>query len=406
MSDESLSQNQVENLLKAMETADPAEGAPTNEGDANTESELTDGATASPVNSSGSGKPYSPGVPAGARVAAYDFKRPERVGKDQMRAMQSLHESIARNFGASISGLLRTMLEVKLLSVDQLTYSEFVFSLDNPSCFNIIKPNPLDGHWVLDIAPSLAYAIIDRMLGGEPVPGETIRRPLTEIETRLMCRVVDLFLEQIVPAWENVIELKPVIEATESNPQLAQIVPPNEVAILIGFEVLLGKNRGMMNLCIPFNTIEKHNAKLSRNGWVGYGKSNPTEGTRRKIVDSIDTAPVDVVVTLARSRVKTSDLLDLAVGDVIATERDAGLPLELAIQDIPKFHASAGAYKGKKAVQIQDVIEVKQRFELPDEMDDESSGEPSQESADSTKPADAETAMRKAEKLLAKAETA
>ncbi|TWT93075.1 flagellar motor switch protein FliM [Neorhodopirellula pilleata] len=397
MSDEALSQNQVENLLKAMESAnadadadpdsdvpakapetkagtkagaaDQAGAASQNDIDSLLAAQNLGGATqakpaprpneAQPRVRTSSGKPYSPGVPEGARVAAYDFKRPERVGKDQMRAMQSLHEQIARNFGASISGLLRTMLEVKLLSVDQLTYSEFVFSLDNPSCFNIVKPAPLEGHWVLDIAPSLAYAIIDRMLGGEPVPGETIRRPLTEIETRLMCRVVDLFLEQIVPAWENIVTLEPVIEATESNPQLAQIVPPNEVAILIGFEVLLGKNRGMMNLCIPFNTIERYNAKLSRNGWVGYGKTTPTERSRRRIASSIDAAPVDVVVTLARSRIKTCDLLDLSVGDIIATEQDANLPLELSIQNVPKFQATAGAYKGKKAVQIQQMIEHK-----------------------------------------------
>ncbi|WP_404310106.1 flagellar motor switch protein FliM [Neorhodopirellula lusitana] len=427
MSDESLSQNQVENLLKAMETADlDQEGVDAANGEIADQADI-DSLMAEARGAGGdlpvtpqlkhpatTDKPYSPGVSAGARISAYDFKRPERVGKDQMRAMQSLHESIARSFGASISGLLRTMLEVKLLSVDQLTYSEFVFSLDNPSCFNIIKPEPLDGHWVLDIAPSLAFAIIDRMLGGEPVPGEAIRRPLTEIETRLMCRVVDLFLELITPAWENIVELKPVIEATESNPQLAQIVPPNEVAILIGFEVLLGKNRGMMNLCIPFNTIEKYNAKLSRNGWVGYGKSNPTVNTRRTIIDSIDTAPVDVVVTLARSRVKTSDLLDLAVGDVIATEQAADHPLELAIQDIPKFRASAGAFKGKKAVQIQDTIEVKHSPVDPDELDEESDEIVSPKPAASqAKPGasagtdtDVEEAIANAEKLLNQAKKA
>ncbi|MCM2372001.1 flagellar motor switch protein FliM [Aporhodopirellula aestuarii] len=418
MSDESLSQNQVENLLKAMETANlddeaadsqttPSDGEPaaadpsSEESSSQTAAKPTDdrGPMISGTKARGpESKPYSPGVLPGARITAYDFKRPERVGKDQMRAMQSLHESIARNFGASISGLLRTMLEVKLISVDQLTYSEFVFSLDNPSCFNIIKPTPLEGHWVLDIAPSLAFAIIDRMLGGDPVPGETIRRPLTEIETRLMCRVVDLFLEQIVPAWENVIKLEPTIETTESNPQLAQIVPPNEVAILIGFEVLLGKIRGMMNLCIPFNTIEKHNAKLSRNGWVGYGKGKPTETTRRKITDSIDTASVDVVVTLARSRIKTSDLLDLSVGDIITTEQEVNQALELAIQDVPKFNASAGAYKGKKAVQIQSMIETKRRIEEP-EIDENAAPE-----STAQEPTDAEIALANAEKLLAEAE--
>ncbi|KLU05937.1 Flagellar motor switch protein FliM [Rhodopirellula islandica] len=388
MSNESLSQNQVENLLKAMETANLDEegaGAPTEKKDSADPSAPSQASDNTSVGSSAPGvgaahpadsKPYSPGVPTGSRVTAYDFKRPERVGKDQMRAMHSLHESIARNFGASISGLLRTMIEVKLLSVDQLTYSEFVFSLDNPSCFNVIKPLPLEGHWVLDIAPGLAYSIIDRMLGGDPVPGETIRRPLTEIETRLMCRVVDLFLEQIVPAWQNVIHLEPSIHTTESNPQLAQIVPPNEVAILVGFEVLLGKNRGMMNLCIPFNSIEKYNAKLSRNGWVGYGKTNPTPQSRRKIADSIDAAPVDVVVTLARSKIRTSDLLDLSVGDIITTEQAANSALELSVQDVPKFSAIAGAYKGKKAAQIQATIEPKSReadeIDPEQELDDDS----------------------------------
>ena len=298
--------------------------------------------------------------PGSARVTAYDFKRPERVGKDQMRAMHSLHESLARNFGASVSGMLRTMIEVKLLSVDQLTYSEFVFSLDNPSCFNVLKPEPLDGNWILDIAPTLSYAIIDRMLGGDPDPNDVIRRPLTEIENRLIGRVVELFLVQLKLAWENIVDLELSVEAVESNPQLVQIVPPNEVVILVGFEVLLGKNRGMMNVCIPFNTIENYSGKLSRNGWVGYGKASPSEETRSQITSSVDAAPVDVVVTLARSKIRMGDLLDLAVGDIITTEKEATDSLECAIQDVPKFDAKAGAFKGKKAIQIESVIDKPQ----------------------------------------------
>jgi flagellar motor switch protein FliM len=343
MSDESLSQNQVESLLKAMEDVD---GAPK----FSTEKSPTAGAALK-------------GPSTSARITAYDFKRPERVGKDQMRAMHSLHETLARNFGASVSGMLRTMIEVKLLSVDQLTYSEFVFSLDNPSCFNVLKPEPLDGNWILDIAPALSYAIIDRMLGGDPNPNDTIRRPLTEIENRLIGRVVELFLVQLKNSWENIVDLTLSIESVESNPQLVQIVPPNEVVILVGFEILLGKNRGMLNLCIPFNTIETYNAKLSRNGWVGYGKGAPTGETRGKISSSVDDALVDIVVTLARSKIRTSDLLELSVGDIITTEKEVHQSLELAVQNVPKFHASAGAFKGKKAVQIKSVIEKPHRFE-------------------------------------------
>ncbi|MGI9474920.1 MAG: flagellar motor switch protein FliM [Rubripirellula sp.] len=347
MSDESLSQNQVESLLKAMETV---EGGPPKPHASKFTSDKT------PVMGGG---PNGHGgmVGSGARITAYDFKRPERVGKEQMRAMHSLHEALARNFGAAVSGMLRTMIEVKLLSVDQLTYSEFVFSLDNPSCFNVLKPTPLNGNWILDIAPALSYAIIDRMLGGDPNPNDTIRRPLTEIENRLIGRVVETFLLQLKNAWENIIELELDVVSVESNPQLVQIVPPNEVVILVGFEVLLGKNRGMLNLCIPFNTIENYNSKLSRNGWVGYGKGTPTETTRGKITSSVDRAPVDIVVTLARSKIRTGDLLDLSVGDIITTEKEVNDPLELAVQDVPKYNAHPGAFKGKKAVRIDTMIE-------------------------------------------------
>lgn len=346
MSDESLSQNQVESLLKAMETV---EGAPKPE-PPKISKEKSPTAAAKP-------RPPSSAVGQNVRVTAYDFKRPERVGKDQMRAMHSLHESLARNFGASVSSMLRTMIEVKLLSVDQLTYSEFVFSLDNPSCFNVLTPLPLPGNWILDIAPSLSYAIIDRMLGGDPDPNETIRRPLTEIENRLIGRVVGLFLKRLTESWENIVELELEIEKVESNPQLVQIVPPNEVVILIGFEVLLGKNRGMMNLCIPFNTVETFNSRLSRNGWVGYGKGTPTEESRGQVSSSMSEAPVDIVVTLARSKIRTSDLLELAIGDIITTEKEVQSPLELAVQDVPKFNASVGAFKGKKAVRIESMVE-------------------------------------------------
>jgi len=346
MSDESLSQNQVENLLKAMENVDGGAGAI--QAPKFSEEE-------SPDQNQGPGPVMTSSREA--RVTAYDFKRPERVGKDQMRAMQSLHEGLARNFGASVSGMLRTMIEVKLLSVDQLTYSEFIFSLDNPSCFNVLKPAPLDGNWILDIAPSLSYAIIDRMLGGEPNPGDAIRRPLTEIENRLIGRVVQQFLKHLTSAWENIVDMDLTVDSIESNPQLVQIVPPNEVVILVGFEVLLGKNRGMLNLCIPFNTIENYSSKLSRNGWVGYGKGKPTAESRDKITRSVDAAPVDIVVTLARSKIRTTDLLDLRVGDVITTEKEIQQPLELSVQDVPKFHTRAGAFKGKKAVKIESVIE-------------------------------------------------
>src|SRR5712672_2287611 len=135
------------------------------------------------------------------KISPYDFKRPERVGKEQMRALQTMHEGFGRNFGAALSALLRSIVEVKLTSVDQLTYGEFVFSLENPTCFNLLRAEPLEGNLILDINPSILYPIIDRLLGGGKDSGPVSRRPLTEIELRLVGRLTGLFLQELKRAW-------------------------------------------------------------------------------------------------------------------------------------------------------------------------------------------------------------
>src|SRR5262245_17303286 len=247
MAAEVLSQQEVESLLSAMESHTARTAATT-----------APAGTAPAV----AGTPRPPLRPRD-KVTPYDFKRPERVGKEQMRALQSLHEGFGRNFGAALSALLRSIVEVKLTSVDQLTYGEFVFSLENPTCFNLLRAEPLEGNLILDINPSILYPIIDRLLGGGKDVGPISRRPLTEIELRLVGRITGLFLDELKHAWEGVLPLKLSVDRVESNPQLVQIVPPNEVVVLISFELTLGELRGMINLCIPFNAIERVSSRFT-----------------------------------------------------------------------------------------------------------------------------------------------
>jgi flagellar motor switch protein FliM len=240
-----------------------------------------------------------------------------------------------------------------LTSVDQLTYSEFVFSLENPTCFNLLRAEPLEGHLILDINPSILYPIIDRLLGGGKETVGIARRPLTEIELRLVGRITGLFLHELKHAWKDVISLNLSVERVESNPQLVQIVPPNEVVVLISFELTLGEIRGMLNLCIPFNAIERNSSKLAANTWATYGKSITDPAMRSQLARHLDGALVELVVTLAESRITTGDLLGLRVGDIITTDKDVHQPLDVAVAGAAKFHASPGAYKGRKAIQIQ-----------------------------------------------------
>ncbi len=333
MADDVLSQAEVESLLAAMETKAEESQAP---------------AVPSVAGRHGRSR---------EKITPYDFKRPERVGKEQMRALQSLHEGFGRNYGAGLSALLRSIVEVKLTSVDQLTYSEFIFSLENPTCFNLLNAEPLEGNLILDINPSILYPIINRLLGGGKESGTISRRPLTEIELRLVARVTELFLADLRKAWNHIMEIDFKVARVESNPQLVQIVPPNEVVVLISFELTLGDVRGMMNLCIPFNTIERISNKLTANSWVSYLKVSPTDQSIATLSQRLEGALVEMVVTLARSHITTTDLLGLRVGDIITTEQDTRSPLEVAVEGVAKYRAQVGAMKGRKAVQIHDRLD-------------------------------------------------
>jgi len=331
MTTEVLSQLEVESLLSAMGTS-------------------SDAAAAETLNK-------APPPVSREKIAPYDFKRPERVGKEQMRALQTLHEGFGRNFGAALSGLLRSIVEVKLTSVDQLTYSEFVFSLENPSCFNLLKAEPLEGNLILDINPSILYPIIDRLLGGGREMGAVARRPLTEIELRLVSRITGLFLEELRHAWENVLDLRLAVLQVESNPQLVQIVPPNEVVVVISFELTIGDLRGMMNLCIPYNSIERIGGKLSANSWITYGRKNASQETIKQISETICSSPVGIQVRLAQTKIGAGELVRLRVGDIITTQKDVHQPAIVSVEGVPKFRAKLGAFKGHKAIMILSSIE-------------------------------------------------
>jgi len=357
VSDEILSQDEIESLLGGGGGAKSAPAEPSAGPAPSVATRAAPSSGAVRLGGSGVAAQIAPLPKPLEKVTTYDFKRPERVGKEQMRALQTMHEGFSRNYGATLSALLRTIVEVKLTSVDQLTYSEFVFSLENPTCFNLVNAPPLEGQLILDVNPSLLFPIIDRLLGGTADAAIPSRRPLTEIELRLAGRITSLFLAEMRSAWENVIDLQPVVDHVESNPQLVQIVPPNEVVVLISFELTIGDVRGMMNLCIPFNSIERIGGKLSANSWVTYSKKPSTPESMEQIGNRLGHSLVELSVDLAESQISTTDLIGLRVGDVITTEKDVRAPLVVSVEGRPKFHAAPGAFNGRKAVRVVESIQ-------------------------------------------------
>ena len=350
MAGEVLSQEEVENLLNMMSDSGPRTSAPTG-GGFGLGTGIAD--RGGPIKSS-----TSTWSPSKDKVTSYDFKSPDRVGKEQMKTLQTMHEGFGRKVAAGLSAMLRAVVDVKLTTVNQLAYSEFIFGLDNPTCFNLLRAEPLEGNLILDLNPCILYPMIDRLLGGGREPALSARRPLTEIEQRLVLRITKMFLNELKTAWENVADLEFEVIQTESNPQLIQVVPPNEVVIVLCFEVALTEVRGGITLCIPYNSFERIANKLTSNAWTGYSsKKQATPQTIKKISKDVRNMKALVKVKLAESRMKMYEFLNLRVGDVICTQKNAASPLLVSVEGIPKYWASMGQYKGYTAIQIEDNIE-------------------------------------------------
>ena len=293
-------------------------------------------------------------------VRTYDFKRPERVSKEQMRALEGIHEAFARNFGAALSGFLRTIVEVRVATAEQLTYSEFIHSLPNPTNFNLLTAEPLEGQMCLEISPLIIYPIIDRLLGGSNSELYVPQRPLTMIEQRLVARITDRALTTLTEAWIELVEVKFDIVEVESNPHLVQIVAPNEVVVVLGFEIKMGGRAGTMSLCIPFNVIEPVMGKLLSQGWLAYQRRAAAEDKSEDITRALGATKVDLVAYLAETSITVNELLTLQPGDIIQTTKQADGEIILQVEGENKFAGKIGRHKDNFAAKITRLAEVEE----------------------------------------------
>lgn len=290
--------------------------------------------------------------PTALEIRAYDFKRPERVAKDQMLALQTLHEAFARNFGASLSGFMRTIVEVRVATCEQMTYGEFIGALPNPTSFNLVQSNVLEGQMCLEISPLIIYPIIDRLLGGTNQDLFIPQRPMTPIEQRLISNVITRGLSALGEAWESVRPMKFDVVAQESNPQLVQIVPPNEVVMVIGLELRMGTRAGTMNLCIPYNVIEPVMDELSSQSWFAVNRTEASRAITQKIERNLDQAGLSVKAVLAETTITLRDLAEMSVGDVIVTTQNQAAPAVVLVEGEAKYQAGVGQHRGQRAIQI------------------------------------------------------
>jgi len=290
------------------------------------------------------------------KIKIYDFKRPDKFSKDQIRTLYMLHENFARLLNTYLSAHLRTLIHINVATVDQLTYEEFIRSLPNPSVINVFQMRPLKGNAILEINPNIVFSIIDRLFGGPGLPPAK-PRPLTDIEEAITRRVINKALESLQEAWKQVVAIEPRADVIETNPQFTQIVPPNDMVVIITLQTKIGQAEGLINICIPYLVLEPIMSKLTTTFWVAssIAKQSSQENVAA-LQRKLERAPIPVIVEMGRVTVTVQELLELAVGDVMQLETKVEDELNIIIGSKEKFKCKPGLAGHKLAIQITEVL--------------------------------------------------
>lgn len=289
------------------------------------------------------------------KVRVYDFKRALRFSKDQIRSISRIHENYARMLTTFFSSQLRSYVNITVTSVDQVPYEEFIRSIPSMTVLNVYSVAPLDGNLIMEVNPNIAYALLDRILGGK---GNSINKSdgLTEIEKLLLSQIFEKAVGTLQEAWSSVVEINPVLEEFEENPQFMLMVPPNETVVVVSLTTAIGETTGMINICIPHIILEPIIPKLSAHYWMQSTKKVRDDKAFEKMSKNIIQAEAELKTILGEATISIDDFLNFKLGDVIALDQQIDFPLKLSVNNEPKFYVQPGKLKNKMSVQILEEI--------------------------------------------------
>ncbi|WP_153123709.1 flagellar motor switch protein FliM [Peribacillus tepidiphilus] len=285
------------------------------------------------------------------KVKSYDFKRALRFSKDQIRSLTRIHENFARLLTTFFSAQLRTYVQITVASADQIPYEEFIRSIPKMTILNVFEVPPLDGRILMEVNPNIAYAMMDRVLGGRGASINKVEN-LTEIETKIMSNLFERGFENLQEAWSNIADIDPVLTEFEVNPQFLQMVSPNETVVVISLNTQIGETTGMINICIPHVVLEPIIPKLSVHYWMQTSKKERLPQEIEMLEKRVKKAVVPVIAEIGSTEISIQDFLMLDVGDVIDLNKRIESSFVVKIGDVPKFLAQPGKIGRKLAVQI------------------------------------------------------
>ena len=289
------------------------------------------------------------------QVKNYDFSRPTKFSKEHLRTLEIIFEHYSRLISTNLPVYLRKNVQVSVASSETVTFSEFSNALSNPSVLGIVNFAPLNGNIIIEIATNLCYTMLDRMLGGSGQPLEK-SRDFSDIELTILQKLLVMFTQLMREPWKNVVEISPVLSRLETNPQFAQVIAPSDMIAIVTLNMKIGDVEGMVNICLPFFTLEDVMDKLNTKYWFSTMQENHDEHYEEYIESMIRRVDIPIKAVLGRSTISVNDFLNLQVGDCIRLDSRVDTDMNVYVGNIKKFTALPGTDRDSYAVQITSVI--------------------------------------------------
>lgn len=289
-----------------------------------------------------------------AKVKEYDFSRPAKFSKEHLRTLEIIFEHFGRLLSSNLPAYLRKNVQVEVMNSEAVTYSEFSNALSNPVLLAIVNMSPLAGNIILELATNIGYTIIDRLLGGSGEPLEKVR-DFSEIELSILERIFNIIIELLREPWENVVEIDPYLERIETNSQFAQIISPTEMIAIVTININIGGVEGLMNVCLPFLTLEDIMDKLNTKYWFSTMQDRDEQSYADVIETAINKAQIPISAELGKSTITVWDFVNLQIGDVIKLNTSVEDELDIYVGNIVKFKALPGSASENYAVKVTEI---------------------------------------------------
>lgn len=292
----------------------------------------------------------------------YNFRRPDKFSKDNLRALRDIHREFSKAISLVLSGYLRMRVEIEIVSVDQLTYEEFVRSMPSPISVGVFEFEPLSGQVLLGISFEVISCIVNRMLGGVGnIENQT--RELTDIEKALAKKVINIIIKSLEDSWNTIIPVTGKFISLDDNYQSIQVATAGEIVALLTFEVQIsGKHFGLFSLCFPYPVLETVLGHLSTQHIFQTKGLVASNDERLKMISKINTSNVDLRVQFGQCSITLDDFLQLSEGDIIKLDNKVQDDLIVKVNGEKKFFARPGTLKDKICVKITDVYDEMQEL--------------------------------------------